>query len=174
MMPTTEQVVSGTGSEASPARNAARSGTPVLVVGYTDDQQGATVLRTVAALAHRVGAEVCVVHGIRLGDYPTDPDSTDWEEKGQHRIEAHRETVRRAMAEEGVRWTYQASRGDPAMALRRSAEEHDALMIVVGSRGEGPGAMAQRILEPSVSHRLIARQARPVLVVPPGGLAGRP
>lgn len=39
-------------------------------------------------------------------------------------------------------------------------------MIVVGSRGEGAGAALARLVEPSVSHGLIARGHRPVLVVP--------
>lgn len=53
------------------------------------------------------------------------------------------------------------------MELARAAEDHDALLIVVGTRGEGLRAAILRLIEPSVSHRVINRQDRPVLVVPP-------
>ena len=45
------------------------------------------------------------------------------------------------------------------------ADEYDALMFVVGTRGEGVGWVVSRLLgTPSVSHGLIARSHRPVVV----------
>ena len=46
------------------------------------------------------------------------------------------------------------------------AEEYDALMIIVGTRGTGAGAALGRLLHRSVSRGVIGRQRRPVLVVP--------
>ena len=53
--------------------------------------------------------------------------------------------------------------GEPAEALMRVAQARDAREIVVGSRGLG----RLRALMGSVSHRLLERSDRPVVVVPP-------
>jgi nucleotide-binding universal stress UspA family protein len=52
--------------------------------------------------------------------------------------------------------------GDPSEALLRVAEGHDAREVVVGSRGRG----RFKALFQSVSHRLLERSDRPVIVVP--------
>lgn len=52
--------------------------------------------------------------------------------------------------------------GDPAEAIARAAEDHDADMIVVGSSDKG---FLQRLLDPSVSEALARHATRPVLVV---------
>jgi nucleotide-binding universal stress UspA family protein len=65
-----------------------------------------------------------------------------------------------------VPWTYEARHGDPAKVLCTAADEHDALLIVVGSRGEGLRRALGRLMDPSISHGVIQRQHRPVLVVP--------
>jgi nucleotide-binding universal stress UspA family protein len=44
-------------------------------------------------------------------------------------------------------------------------------MIIVGSHGEGPSAIFDRLLAGSVSRAVLRRQHRPVLVVP-GDLPG--
>ncbi len=75
-----------------------------------------------------------------------------------------RDAVETALAGTAVGWTYHASRADPAALV---AEEHHALMIIVGTRGEGFGAALERLLGRSVSHGVIAGGLRPVLVVPP-------
>lgn len=69
-------------------------------------------------------------------------------------------------ASSGPAWTQEVLRGDPVRVLSRAAEVHDVTMIVIGSRGEGAGAALSRLFEPSVSHGLIGRRHRPVLVVP--------
>jgi nucleotide-binding universal stress UspA family protein len=55
--------------------------------------------------------------------------------------------------------------GTPAEALIRVAQGRDAREIVVGSRGLG----RFRALLGSVSHRLLERADRPVVIVPPAG-----
>jgi nucleotide-binding universal stress UspA family protein len=55
--------------------------------------------------------------------------------------------------------------GHPAERLAELADEEDADLIVVGSRGRG--AMKAVFLG-SVSHNLIGVARRPVLIVPPG------
>lgn len=39
-----------------------------------------------------------------------------------------------------------------AVELARAADDHDALLIVVGTRGEGLRVAILRLIEPSVSH----------------------
>jgi nucleotide-binding universal stress UspA family protein len=56
--------------------------------------------------------------------------------------------------------------GDPASELTRVATDQHALVIVLGTRGEGVRQALSRLIEPSVSHGVIGRQHRPVLVVP--------
>lgn len=53
--------------------------------------------------------------------------------------------------------------GEPAEGLMRVARARDAREIVVGSRGLG----RLRAVMGSVSHRLLERSDRPVVVVPP-------
>ena len=63
-------------------------------------------------------------------------------------------------------WTYHAASGDPARLIAAVADETDALMIIVGSHGEGTGATFDRLLAGSVSRMVLRRQHRPVLIVP--------
>lgn len=58
--------------------------------------------------------------------------------------------------------------GDPAEALMRIAESRGATEIVVGSRGRG----RFRSIFGSVSHELLERADRPVVIVPKGAVDG--
>ena len=58
--------------------------------------------------------------------------------------------------------------GDPAEALIRIAESRGATEIVVGSRGRG----RFRSILGSVSHELLERADRPVVIVPKGAVDG--
>jgi nucleotide-binding universal stress UspA family protein len=70
----------------------------------------------------------------------------------------------RALAEErGIDARVARVAGDPAKAIAAFADELDADLLVLGSRGLGPvtGALAG-----SVSHALLKRLRRPVVIVP--------
>jgi nucleotide-binding universal stress UspA family protein len=138
-----------------------------LVVGYTRDRASEHVLAVAADLGRRLRAQLRVVHVIEADDYPADPDSPDWEQQAQRTVREHRDHVARALAATDVPWDYEVRRGNPASELAQLAEEHDALLIIVGSRGEGFRTALSRLIEPSVSHGAIQIQHRPVLVVPP-------
>jgi nucleotide-binding universal stress UspA family protein len=99
-------------------------------------------------------------------DYPADPDSADWEQQAQQTLTQHRDHVERMLADTHVSWDYEVRRGNPASELAKVAEEHDALLIIVGSRGEGLRTALSRLIQPSVSHGTIQVQHRPVVVVP--------
>ena len=140
-----------------------------VVLGYRASPYGEAVLHHGAELATRLGAALHVVHVVDLCDYPIDPDSPDWEEQAQNTLAAEQRGVEAALADLPGSWTYHAAHGDPVTLLRQVADRYDALMFIVGSRGESAGGVISRLLgtRPSVSHGLIARSHRPVLVIPP-------
>lgn len=138
---------------------------PVLVVGHSRSRGSRDVLAVACDLARRLGAVVHVVHAISLDDYPVDPDADDWEAQAARALRTQRAEVEAALT--GVPgWSYHAARGDPVKLLCAVAEEQEALMIVVGTRGAGGGAALARLLNRSVSRAVIGCQRRPVLVVP--------
>jgi nucleotide-binding universal stress UspA family protein len=138
---------------------------PTLVVGHSQDPSSDFALAAAVDLARRLGGRLHVVHVIEIEDYPVDSDAADWERQGEAVIAEQRRRVEARLADAGVPWSYEDRRGDPASELAEVATERRALMIVLGTRGEGVRQALSRLIEPSVSHSVIARQHRPVLVV---------
>lgn len=136
-----------------------------LVVGHSRDPASQEALRVARDLASRLGARLHVVHGINLGDYPIDPDAADWEKQAERTLAQQQRQVQTALATFRQGWTYNASHGDPVRLISAVAEKNDALLIIVGTRGQGLGPTIDRLLGGSVSHGLIRRQHRPVVVV---------
>ena len=138
-----------------------------LVVGFDQQPVSLHALQVAADLAVRLHAELHVVHAVDLDDYPIDPDRADWEERA-HAVLAHeRELAQQLLSRTSVPWTYHAARGEPVHLLSAVAEEQDALMIVVGTRGHSRSSAIARLLEGSVTRALTGRhQHRPVLIVP--------
>lgn len=145
---------------AEPLRRAAAR------IASPDDLQGFRPRGHALAVADDLGRRLHVVHVVDIGDYLSDIDAADWDERSQQELAAQRDRVERTLADTGLSWTYEARRGDPTVELARAAEEHEALLIVVGTRGEGLRVVIPRLIEPSVSHGVIHCQNRPVLVVP--------
>jgi nucleotide-binding universal stress UspA family protein len=139
---------------------------PALVVGHGRDPSSDQALRAAVDLGSRLGGRLHVVHVIDLNDYPLNVDAPDWEQRGAEAVRAEQCHVEGLLAGAPVPWTYEARHGDPATVLCAVASEHDALLIVVGSRGEGLRRSIGRLMDPSISHGVIQRQHRPVLVVP--------
>jgi nucleotide-binding universal stress UspA family protein len=139
-----------------------------LVVGHSLHPASDTALHVAVDLARRLRADLHVVHGADLFDYPVDPDAADWDQQARRALDEQRRRVAAALADAPLGWTYHAGHGDPARLITEVAEETDALMIIVGSRGQGPGAAFERLLSGSVSRTVLRRQHRPVLVVPGG------
>lgn len=140
--------------------------TGTLILGYCRDSSSDRALAVAAELGRRLGAQLHVVHAVVLEDYPIDPDAADWEEQGERNLGEERHHVEAALTRTGLPWTYQSCRGSPARALATAADEHNALMIIVGTRGEGLRATISRLTQPSVSHALIEGQQRPVVICP--------
>ncbi|HET9733468.1 MAG TPA: universal stress protein [Acidimicrobiales bacterium] len=146
------------GRASSPAK-------AVLVVGFDRSAASLAALGKAAQIGGLLGAELHVVHAVDLADYPVDPDADDWEEQAATSLEEERQLVSATLAGYPSGWTYLAPRAEPGEALRRIADQVDALMIVVGVRSHGWRHLLDRLGGPSVSHRLIGHCHRPVLVV---------
>jgi nucleotide-binding universal stress UspA family protein len=136
-----------------------------LVVGYDRQPESRAALDVAIDLANRVHASLQVVHLASLRDYPIDPDLGDWEDYARARLAEEQAVVTEALREYALGWNYYVANGDPARRLIDAAEEHDALMIIVGSRDPGLSAWLGQLVEPAVSRRLIQESRRPVLLV---------
>jgi nucleotide-binding universal stress UspA family protein len=131
-----------------------------IAVGFDGSPDAEAAARWAFDLAHRVGAEVVVVHAVGL-----------LEHAGHLEVAAEFEaTVRDLIGEVGldpnrVRW--QNSDGDPCSVLLRATEAPVAAdVVVVGSRGQG--SHAEHLLG-STSHELAEHTLVPLVIVPRGG-----
>jgi nucleotide-binding universal stress UspA family protein len=136
-----------------------------LVVGHDRQPESVDALDVAMDFANRLNASLHIVHIVNLSDYPIDPDSADWETYASERLAEEKAMVAEALRDHQRSWSYYVGRGDPARRLMRVAQENDALMIIVGSHGEGVHTWASRLVEPAVSHHLIQQAHCPVLVV---------
>jgi nucleotide-binding universal stress UspA family protein len=147
-------------------RTLSRERRAVLVVGHDRFPESDHALATAARLARRLQGVVHVVHAVSLDDYPINPDADDWEQQASAVLDVQGRTVEHLLAGIVPEWSYEVRRGDPVDLLAAAAEADDALMIVVGTRGRGLATALARLVDQSVSHRVMSRQRRPVLVVP--------
>lgn len=137
-----------------------------IVVGVDRDPAGQAALATAVDLAGRLRARVVAVHVVTLGDSPVDPDGPGWEDGLRAALAEEQQQVERALADHPGGWSYSAWHGDPADVLTRVAEQQRALMVVVGRHGTGISDVLHRLVDGSVSSRLVRGCGRPVLVVP--------
>jgi nucleotide-binding universal stress UspA family protein len=137
-----------------------------LVLGFDRDVAGQAALDVARDMAERLHAHLTVVHVVSLHDHPIDPDLPNWEDLARQTLAEERFRVERALSGHRFGWSYEARQGSPADVLVQVAEERDALVIVVGRHGHGLGEGLRRLIDGSVSHRLLQRCGRPVLVVP--------
>ncbi|WP_204761513.1 universal stress protein [Lentzea nigeriaca] len=148
----------------STGQSGAPAGAAVLVVGFDDQAASLAALRTAADLARRLHADLHVVHGVDLRDYPVDPDSDAevWEGHARAALEHLHVKVAEALADHPGAWTYHAWSGNPVRLLASVADEQQALMIVVGTHRHRSLA---RMMRGSVSRGVTRSAHRPVLLV---------
>lgn len=140
---------------------------PYLVVGYDSSPQA----RLAVALAVQRAARRGVVHIVHA--YPSTPHLSEIisdAPAADHRRDAEALLDGLVLSSDELlnsRFETEVAEGSPVEVLLRIANEHDADEIVVGTRGVG------RIhgLLGSVAHELLAKSARPVLVIPPAAVA---
>ena len=162
-------------SQNDPADEVSASTAGAVVVGVTPDQPE-RVLKVAARYAALLGAPLVVVNVdvMRFITYE-DPDGSVHSAPIDMDIDTGSDdlaavTTRAAKLLEGrdVPWSVQQLVGDPAIGLKRIAEQCDAKMIVVGTRRRGFGESVREFFTGSVAARLTHRQTRPLLVVPLG------
>jgi nucleotide-binding universal stress UspA family protein len=132
-----------------------------ILVGYDRTDPSERALERAAELAAAYDARVIVTNVVppakpdgRPRD-PAPPPSEDTEQLAN---------VVRHLAEHGVHARYVAAEGAPATTITSVAEEHDADLIVVGTRDAG---LFERLHRPSVSRSVSHRTDRDVLIVHP-------
>ena len=134
------------------------------------------VAREAARYAKAFGAPLLVVtvDVTRFVAYE-DPDgfvqtaSADLNAAGrEHEVAQITDETTQALDGCGVDWTLRQLVGDPALAIKKLADEVKARLIVVGTRKRGLGESIREFFTGSVAVRLAHRQTRPVLVVPIG------
>jgi nucleotide-binding universal stress UspA family protein len=137
------------------------------VVLATDGSAGADVAADHAiALAAGETATLHVLHAVDVSAVPLDDHSaallTALEETGREAVE----TVARRARDAGVTDVVEAvERGPAHRRIVDYAGDHDADLVVVGTRGR---TGLSRMLLGSVAERVVRTADRPVLVVPAG------
>lgn len=133
-----------------------------IVLGYDRSPGARRALEIAIELAGSFDVPLVLVHGVA-------PPGTVGEEAGEAReaLDEENEAVTgpavTAAEAAGVRVLVEVFDARPAPALIAAADEHDALVIVVGTWNESP---LRGALLGSVSHKLLQLSARPVLCVP--------
>ncbi len=136
-----------------------------IVVGVDGSPESDRAATFAAQLALQTGARIIAVHAVGLLDvWQEDAGTAD-----RHNSHAHVTALRDGpwtdtIRQTGVQPTVALVDGAPAHALLMVADEVDADLIVVGSRGAGE---AELFALGNTSTKLAHQSARPVLIVPP-------
>lgn len=146
----------------APTRSTIGSG-PV-VVGIDGSANAARAVGVAADLAVHLDVELVMVHAVGLMSVID----------GRHVVsEGHRDELQRCLDDDwcaplratpGLRWRALLVDGSPIDVVTAVADDNDASLVVVGSRGVGQGQLLG-----STSHHLVHHCTRPVVVVPPVG-----
>lgn len=142
------------------ARPAAIPDGPILV-GVDGSENAARAVEAARVLAVALDRELVVLHAVGLMSV------IDGEHvPSEGRRDAIQQQVEHWCAPLGddpaLRWRAELVDGPPVTVVTSRADELDASIVVVGSRGIGAGQLLG-----STSHHLVHHGDRPVLVVPP-------
>jgi nucleotide-binding universal stress UspA family protein len=142
-----------------------------IVVGYDGSEGAKGALEEAAGLARRLSAELLVTYAFggpkQYAGAPLTPRQV-LRELGERLVQEGLALI----ADSGVSARPVLVDDNSYRGLMSVAEQHDAGMIVVGTRGE---AMLSGVILGSTPYRLVHSSTRPVLVVPvraQGGDAG--
>ena len=139
-----------------------------ILVGVDGSAESDRAAEFAARLAMQLEARVVAVHAVGLLDvWPDSPDSPEGS-SNKHNSHAHvtalmegpwTETIRRI----GIHPSVALVDGPPARVLLELADEIDADLIVVGSRGAG---QSELVALGDTSTKLAHQADRPVLIIP--------
>jgi nucleotide-binding universal stress UspA family protein len=152
-------------NSVSSARDVER-GLPIatILVGVDGSPESDRAAAFASELATQVGADIVAAHAVGLLDvWPEHPEAGK-----QHNSHAHVTALMEGPWTEGIRRMGLQPRvvlldGPPAHVLLELADQIDADLIVVGSRGAG---QAELFALGDTSTKLAHQSARPVLIVP--------
>ncbi len=138
-----------------------------ILVGIDGSTNSLDAVSWTAGLARATGAEVVALHVVGLLDrldpeaapVPSEPNRDQIRERFEGSWTA-------ALDEADVRHRHLLRDGTPVVALLDVADQIDADLIVVGSRGVGANTAA---LLGSTSAQLVQEAGRPVTIIPPRG-----
>lgn len=135
-----------------------------IIVGV-DGSTGAAAARWAGELGRALGAEVIAVHAAGLLAHLGDESIVATASRHDELVGALEGPWCEPLRTCGVRHRSRLEEGPPTMALLRAAEQEDADLVVVGTRGAGG---APGLLLGSTSHQVAQLSPRPVAVVPQG------
>jgi nucleotide-binding universal stress UspA family protein len=139
-----------------------------IVVGTDGSDTAAVAVREAGDLAQRLGARVHIVSAYepisaRLAGAGGDPESGEWAVGPDVEVNTVLERAAGALRTHGVECETHARKArDPAEAILRIAEEYDADLIIVGSKGMQGG---KRFLLGSVPNKISHHAPCSVLIV---------
>jgi nucleotide-binding universal stress UspA family protein len=136
-----------------------------ILLAYDDTEPSRRALDRAASLAEAFGSRVLVTSIASL--VHSSPRSVTQIDRGGG-VGTHTDDVRQAQAmleERGIAVESVTAVGDPASSIAQIAEDRDADLVVVGTRGVGP---VQRLLGQSVSQAVSRRVSCDLLIVHPG------
>jgi nucleotide-binding universal stress UspA family protein len=111
-----------------------------IVVGTDGSETAEIALRRAVALGGLTGATLHVVSAYepkpaRVGGSRPIPEAAEWSVGSDFKVEAVLGRAQEAARADGVEVQVHAPKGDAAEALIDAAKQHDADLIVLGSRG---------------------------------------
>jgi len=137
------------------------------LVGVDRSAPSLAALELAADLAETAGGSLCVLEVFEyVPPFPLGPAATrtsEAEERALERTSGLVEADARAIRDRGVGVQVIVRSGDPAPTLLEVADDVDADLVVVGTRGRGDPAQP---LLGSVARTVVNRVRRPTLVVP--------
>jgi len=135
-----------------------------IVVGVDGSENGLAAVRWAAGMALATGAEVVAVHALGLLDRLTPGGERVGSQRHRQEIADELATTWCApLRDGGGPWRPVLRDGNPVNVLLAVAEEEDADLVVVGSRGLGG---FPELLLGSTSTQIAQHSPRPVTVVP--------
>ncbi len=146
------------------SRQPGRDRIETILVGVDGSPEAGRAMALAGSLAGQLGARVVAVHAVGLLDvWPEHPENHAARNSHEHVKAMLEGPWIEPLVRVGVRPRLILRDGPPSIVLLAVAEEVDADLIVVGSRGSGqasPSALG------STSAKITQRSSRPVVVVP--------
>lgn len=143
-----------------------------IIVGFDDHNASRRALIQAARLAGALGVHLLVEHIVDMEDTPIDPDTADWEDEVNERLQTLQHHAESLIELPGDDWDYHLQHGDSWHVLLHRADELDAGLIVVGQHLHAraiAAALGHFLAGPAglnVAEQLVRHGDRPILVVP--------